>query len=707
VSGARPARAAATPRRARVDPGCAPAAAILLALSAPAPAWAEDAAGRGAAAAAAAPGTPTATASAPGEAGGGVEEALFEEPPAVVAASRRRQSLEDAPADVSVVTAEQIRRHGWRTVTEVLANVRGLYVSDDRNYSYLGVRGFARPGDYNQRVLVLVNGHAMNDGAYGSSLLGREFGVDVEAIEQVEVIRGTGSALYGTNALLAVVNVVTRQAPDARHAEGAGVTAIGEADSLERGKVGALVQEQLGESARLLASASYFASSGRSFVFRELEAEGFAARTEEEQDRERAGNFYANLALGALALQGQLNWRRKHVPTASYDSVPQEPEYTDDARGFLEARLDVPLDDRVDLAARVYYDAAYYAGRYPESTGPDGAFKDVSYSSWAGSEALLTWRPLDGLRGTAGVVGQQYLHVSHGIRAPAADRGTVVREAFPTLGVFADAELSLGSVVTLSGGARYDWYETFGERVSPRAAVVLAPLESTRVKLIYGEAFRAPNTYELFFAGSGLVANPTLDPEVLREAEAIVEQDLGARGRATASVFYYRIDDLIDLVTVDEALGTTRYENRRGDVEAWGIEASLEGRLPWLGLRGHLGYTFSDVRDERTEERFSNSPQHVGQARLTAPIAVDRFFLAAAARWIGERPGLPGRRGARAAVLFDLTLTVDDAVPGLDVGIGATNLLDERWVIPGAPEHRMDGIPQDGRAVWARVAFSF
>ena len=74
----------------------------------------------------------------------------------VTTASRYEQTALEAPAAVSVVTADDIQLFGYRTLADVLAGMRGLYVSYDRSYHYLGTRGFATPGDYNTRVLLLV-----------------------------------------------------------------------------------------------------------------------------------------------------------------------------------------------------------------------------------------------------------------------------------------------------------------------------------------------------------------------------------------------------------------------------------------------------------------------------------------------------------------------------------------------------------------------
>ncbi|UUZ48432.1 TonB-dependent receptor plug domain-containing protein [Massilia sp. B-10] len=93
----------------------------------------------------------------------------------VFSASKFKQNASDAPAVVTVISAADIRAYGWRTLADVARSVRGLYVSYDRNYSYLGERGFLRPGDYNTRFLLLVDGNRVNDAVYDQAPVGGEF----------------------------------------------------------------------------------------------------------------------------------------------------------------------------------------------------------------------------------------------------------------------------------------------------------------------------------------------------------------------------------------------------------------------------------------------------------------------------------------------------------------------------------------------------
>ena len=137
----------------------------------------------------------------------------------VYSASMYLQSDREAPSSVTVITAEQIRQFGYRTLADALRSVRGFEVTYDRNYSYVGVRGFSRPGGYNDQILLLINGNRLNDGVYDFAKIGTEFPLDVDLIERIEIVRGPTSSLYGTSAFLAVINVITKTVQTAAGAE--------------------------------------------------------------------------------------------------------------------------------------------------------------------------------------------------------------------------------------------------------------------------------------------------------------------------------------------------------------------------------------------------------------------------------------------------------------------------------------------------------
>src|SRR6185295_5048679 len=143
-----------------------------------------------------------------------------------------------------------ISRYGYRTLADILQGVRGMYVTNDRNFSLIGTRGFANPGDYNSRILLLVNGHRVNDNIFGQAEIGAEFGLDPAMFERVEIIRGPSSSLYGDSAFFAVVNVITRT----------GASLGGGAMTLEGGTLG--TQLVRGTTGQVFANGAELALSG-------------------------------------------------------------------------------------------------------------------------------------------------------------------------------------------------------------------------------------------------------------------------------------------------------------------------------------------------------------------------------------------------------------------------------------------------------------
>src|SRR5690606_10392718 len=129
--------------------------------------------------------------------------------------SKRAQSLRQAPANVHVISSVDLRRHGVRTVFEALQFVPGVFVSDDSEFRTIGMRGPAIIGDFNSRVLVLLDGHPLNELSRNTAA-GSDLAVPIDLVERIEVSKGPGSVVHGTNAFFGVVNIVTKGASELR-----------------------------------------------------------------------------------------------------------------------------------------------------------------------------------------------------------------------------------------------------------------------------------------------------------------------------------------------------------------------------------------------------------------------------------------------------------------------------------------------------------
>jgi len=130
----------------------------------------------------------------------------------VSSAAKYEQPVRAAPAAVQVINSAEIAQHGWTSLAQALNSLPGLYGNNDRLYDYQGARGLAIAGDYNTRLLLLIDGQRNNDNVYGQALLGSEGWLDMSVIERIEYIPGPGSALYGSNAMLGTINVITKHA---------------------------------------------------------------------------------------------------------------------------------------------------------------------------------------------------------------------------------------------------------------------------------------------------------------------------------------------------------------------------------------------------------------------------------------------------------------------------------------------------------------
>ena len=116
------------------------------------------------------------------------EQLMNTEVTSVVGASKYQQEVTDAPASVSIVTSDDIRKGGYRNLSEILNSVRGFYITYNRGYSFVGMRGFSPLGDYGTRLLVLVDGHRLNDAVYEQAPVGSDFPVDIDLIDRIGVV---------------------------------------------------------------------------------------------------------------------------------------------------------------------------------------------------------------------------------------------------------------------------------------------------------------------------------------------------------------------------------------------------------------------------------------------------------------------------------------------------------------------------------------
>jgi iron complex outermembrane receptor protein len=266
------------------------------------------------------------------------------------------------------------------------------------------------------------------------------------------------------------------------------------------------------------------------------------------------------------------------------------------------------------------------------------------------------------------------------------------------------SEHSILKSLFLNVGVRYDSYDRFNT-VNPRAALIWMPAATTTFKLMYGEAFRAPNAYELYYNDGGKTgkSDPGLKPEKIRTYEAVWEQYFGEAYNSSVSAFYYRINNLISLAT-DPADDLMVYQNIER-VEAKGIDIALQAKWD-SGLMGRLSYTWQEATNADSGAWLVNSPRHLVKANVSVPVYRTNIFISPELQYTGPRLTLAGNR-TRDAVVANLTILGSDLIKGLDVSASIYNLFDTSYGDPGSSEHRQDIITQDGISFRIKLNYRF
>lgn len=625
----------------------------------------------------------------------GLEELLAMD--IVYGASTYEQRLSTAPSAVLVITADEIEAYGFRTLADLLDSVAGHYTTSDRVYRYVGIRGFNRLGDYGSRLLVLVDGHRLNDNIYQTGTVGTEFPVDVELIRRVEVVRGPSSSVYGSNAFFGVLNIVTRDAADFEGFE----VAAGLAS--HAGRDGRLSYGTRRSSPwQVVTSASYCTADGEDIYYPEFDDLATSDGVFTDGDGDEAARAFTSVARGPFALHAAWSRREKHVPTGAWDTIFDDPRtVVRDQRAYADLAWEAATGTASRLHARAYYDEYRYDGWYAYA---DAVNRDESLGRWLG----LDTRWIADLGGRHRLVvgaemrrnlGSEQRNFDEGESQPYLD----LDRSWNELGLVVQDELTLGKGWTLNAGVRHDQHDAL-DSTNPRLALIAEPRAGTVIKGLYGTAFRAPSTYEFHYSdgGNSQKANPDLAPELITSYELVWDQQLTSRVSSTVSLFHYGLDDLITLV-VDPADDLLVFRND-DEVTATGAELGLDARL-LPGVRGRASYSYQRSEDDHGAA-LTNSPQHLAKLNVRAPLLDSRASVALQLQYMGARSTLADGEAA-SHVTADATVLWRTRPERWTVSLAAYNLLDAAYGDPAPPELRQDLVPREGRTFHLKATFNW
>ena len=554
--------------------------------------------------------------------------------PVVVTATRLPVPVDIVASAVTVIRGEDLRKQGIRTVGDALRGVAGAAVVETGSFG--GQTSLFLRGGESDYVRVLLDGVPLNRAGGALDLAS----LTTDNVDRIEIVRGPGSVLYGSDAMTGVIQIFTRTG------QGEGRPRVG--GDLRAGTYGttdgAVEVSGGGNRVSYSARAAQFRSDGLYAYNNEYRNTVVSARVRVAPDARTDANLAYRYGDDVY-----------HVPTNSAGE-PADSNAVSTERGptlslalgrTLGARLEARVLGTLREGRLTYTDEA-------DSPGEDGSFRSRDYVRRAGGGALVTWRP----RGAALTAGVEY----EDERQRGRSEFTASFGTFPdsiavrrwSTGYYVQALLGVAGPVAVTLGARLDDNSQFGGHGTFRAGASWRLDGNTRVRVATGTGFKEPTFFENFARGF-VQGNPNLDPERSRSWEAGVEHAM-AGGRVSFTVTYFdqRFRDLIEFTSAPPP-GSPNYFNVAG-ATADGVEAQVDATVaPQLVIGVQYTYLATRVAEGGLDggadglfvagQRLLRRPAHTVAPHLAATLS-KRVRVTADARWVGERDDLDFRRPA-------------------------------------------------------------
>lgn len=626
-----------------------------------------------------------------------VEE--YQEQEVITAATRVAAKPEDAPAVVWILTQQQIRERGYETVAEALRTVAGLHVVDDHVFVDVGVRGVHGGLRGQSRIIkVLIDGFPLSFRPTSGNLLGLEM-IPIRAIDRIELLRGPASALYGANAFLGVLQIVTRRGGDvrggsitARAGVSSGVIDVAGGSTAHPSVAGdVILGTQSGRASILLAASaagldrSGLQIPGTSPIVDPLTV----ARTNVSEDDTASpislfGRFGYDLGEGgALTLEAGFQRLHSRAEWLDYGVL------THFSRVVLESvwvrgRWEKAFGERWSLLANVGYSQGGPGEGHRlrplrlDAISPDATrYLVESYGSqaFAGGAEVEIKLPLElalRLGADIDVDLEDLRSVETVFSAAAGARQAGDRVPAPGATLGDDTQSNIGAYAQLSGGPlpwlglvgglRFDYNDRYGAAVNGRLGAVFRVGGPFYVKALYGSAFRAPAPDQLFAGAAYLgdtigcltyapCASAGLEPQTAHTGELVVGLVIARSLEAQLTGYLSVVDDLI---LSFPNVGGFFVTSNAGSYLSRGLELEISTELPGLPaglgveaqLFGSAEQTSADIPRAQFEpaesirDEFRSAalfPELSGGLGLDVSYAPAKLGLYAEGRFVGAR----------------------------------------------------------------------
>jgi outer membrane cobalamin receptor len=676
-----------------------------------------------------------------------VTEEFFYAEEEVEIASLKSQPVEEAPGIVSVITAQQIKDMGARDLNDVLRMLPGFQIQMTYWYANNYVIRGLKTQTYNNRILVMMDGIPLNEPYFGQSNLNWA-DMPLNNVKRIEVIRGPGSALYGTYAFLAVINIITNKAEDI---DGVEFSAGGGSWNTQHHYL--LAGKTFGDLS-LSGYVDYRRSDGYDDYFIKqdivkllysyvpflpsvskapgkvqvpLDSKRVDVRMsyKDFEFQFKAQDYERGLPLAAFALnegfseadksyivhtiyKRNLNNKSSFSLKGNYYSRKQRiygQAFPDGifgplmpglgAQGFFSEGLkgDLSMDERnVGFQSQIDYtpnekNTITFGLEYINLM----TRKPVTLSNIDPITRMQS-NKLNEIKGT----GFGYIDRD-------ADRNVV---AF-----FIQDNWQIAEKMTLTTGLRVDHYSEFGLSVNPRLSLIWKFLKNTNMKFLYGHAFRTPTFSELYIVAPAAVGNENLGPEKIRSFEIGINHRFSSKLSTAVNYFYNDLTDII-LPTGEIIIQTypAQLENS-GKVNSQGIEAEIKANFE-KNTYAYFNYSYAKAKDELTGEVVPNVANHLFNFGVN--VGAWKYLNANLnLNYVGQRKrgllsGFPDpREPITAYSLFDLTLRAQNFWKDTEIILSIHNLFNTKYTDPEEQGIIYYDFPREGKQILGKVIFKF
>lgn len=608
-----------------------------------------------------------------------LEDLLITEIDTVSGVSRVEQLIAEAPAAITVLTHRDIRRHGWHTLAELLNSTPGINVSYNSLYTTASIRGQTSALDMGSFMLLLIDGERLTSNISDASLLGEDMPIDLEWIDRVEIITGASSAVYGSNAVLAVVNIITHKAADLANVEAS--VAVG-ANASQSGRLAGSTGFEGG--GHIAASASRSTSDGYL-----------------DNDANETTRWLARIARGDFTLTALHIQREKMYPHL-------DPPLLTDGRTNSDYGS-ATLSWRKALSNSLHADVSLQYGESESNVGfgnPDLLYRKLRLDgSWRAIDASLTRKHG---RHTV-LLGFDYLNAPDTWRHGIDFTPTLVLDereqdmGFSRHAVFLQDIWNPLPGLGLHVALRHEKDERYrGSLRVPRLGMVYRYSPTTTVKLNYGESFRAHPAYEVASLPNVVrLLIPDKPPEQVTQWEARVEHELNRASRIDASLYRIRTSELLRYAPAQT--------KRDFLIDEGSTLTGLEAGILWRrqdGSRLRASLTLQEGEYDSDGAKLFNSPEHLAKLTYSRPVAPLEAMLGFEAVYTGKRQTLIDTTVASHTVC-NLTLSSAPSRNHWEWQLGVYNLFDRRYSDPSSYTLHLGEIEQEGRHWRARLKLNF